>query len=454
MQLKRFQAATVMQAYEQVRRALGDDAVIVSTRSTEPGAGPASREVEVVAGLIDGDPADASATLEADAATHDLVRGVAEATATAPQADFNPLVDEPPPGPALAPPFVNAMAGIAREGRSDVWSRIASTPRADRALSAGEGDAAQAPVPGVDSNLLQVIAAEVREMRSAVERFSLRAVNELVDAGPDQLSEVRARLIEQGVAPSVLVPVLDRVAASVVAGASPEAVWGMAERLLASQLPPPASLTPGETSLAVFIVGLAGAGKTSVAVRLARDLTARGVATALGSVDVRRAGAPQHLSACGAAAGLVVHLCYSPGELRSLLTEDSARVVVVDTPGNAGEQSDGIAELMTFAGAAPRRATLLALPATAGPAALSRAGEAFAGMGVDGLVLTHCDLADTFGAVVNAACDTGTGVAYTSDGGSIERPLSAGDNRALAEATLGGRWPQPEAARPASMRKS
>ena len=83
MQLRRFQAATITEAYERVREELGDDAVIVSTRSTPgvPGSGPSST-VEVVAGTPDGDSAATEPiTFDQDAAIHDLVRGVAEAQA-------------------------------------------------------------------------------------------------------------------------------------------------------------------------------------------------------------------------------------------------------------------------------------------------------------------------------------------------------------------------------------
>ena len=86
MRVKRFQADTLAEAYARVREALGDDALIVSTRQAfAPGlAGFGRREfVEVVAGL----PADVDAympdrALDDDVAVHDFVRSVAEAAAT------------------------------------------------------------------------------------------------------------------------------------------------------------------------------------------------------------------------------------------------------------------------------------------------------------------------------------------------------------------------------------
>ena len=274
----------------------------------------------------------------------------------------------------------------------------------------------------------------------------MATVDERVDSGPPALQDVRSRLIDQDVGPAVLIPVLDEVAAATVADATPQMVLQTLERKLAAKLPPVATVDIGRRPLAIFIVGPGGSGKTSVAVRLGMELaSARGARVTLAGIDVNRAGAPQALTACGAATGLPVRLCYAPGELKALLADGSADVVMVDTPANDGGRRDRMTELNAFTQVAQNRAALLVLPATTRGEDLARAAAALTGVGIDGLVLTRCDETQSFGALLTAACEQGIGIAYSAHGEGIGDALRVGDNHALALALaiVSGRWPQP-----------
>ena len=460
MQLRRFHAATISEVYERVREELGDDAVIVSTRSTpgDPGAGRSSA-VEVVAGAPDGDDAATTPiTFDQDAAAHDLVRGVAEAQAAGQPLELEATGgDERSDEPPLAPPFVNEMAGAARRGPFDLWSddgdgAPAQAPLPDAASQPADSPAEPATTPHNDQ-LLAAMTQQLTELREIVERISNERVNERVDAGPRGLQEARDRLVAQGVSPAALMPVLDQVANAMVPDATREQAWQALQRRLAAQLAPVVTLELGRPTLAVFVLGPGGSGKTSFAVRLGRELAeTRGARVTLAGFDINRAGAPQQLTACGAATGLTVRLCYTPGELKALLDSGSTDVVVVDSPGHNGSRSDRKAELHAFLRAAPHRVSLLALPATAKTADLLRMTAAFTPTGLDGLVLTRCDETDTFGALYSVAVESGVGVAYSTHGEGISAGLRPADNHALATAVLRGRWPHPAGARTAMAR--
>ena len=446
-QLRRFQAATMGEAYARVRDELGDDAVIVSTRSASaPGLLGGEREfVEVVAGAT-----------EAAAAAPPSPSPVAERPDAAPVPPAGPGDSQEPgePGesskaePELAPPFVNPMAGA--DGPFGVDGRVPepAPPGPDAAEPAVESALAPAPrpvprsAPGGDPTI-DGIAAQIGELRGIVERISMASVDERVDGGSRALQDARSRLIDQGVGPAVLIPVLDEVAAATVADATPQTVLQTLERKLAAKLPAVAAIEIGRRPLAIFIVGPGGSGKTAVAVRLAMELaTARGARVTLAGVDVNRAGAPQALTACGAATGLPVRLCYAPGELKALLADGSADVVIVDTPANDGARRDRMTELGAFTAVAQKRTTLLVLPATTKGEDVGRTAAALAGVGIDGLVLTRCDETQSFGALLTAACEQGIGIAYTAHAEGIGDPLRVGDNHALALAIVSGRWPQ------------
>lgn len=457
MQLKRFQAPNAVLAYERVREALGDDAVIVSTRNVSvPGVlgGDGARFVEVMAGVPES--AGVHVPLAQDIAAHELVRGMAEAAAVSPlpvrEVTTRPVEAEP----ELAPPFVNELAGAWQRGETDL-AELKLPASLDSELAPEAADfpppieevdellmpAMRAAAAEGERALLGAIADQVTNLRQVVDRLATDRMNERVDAGPEALHELRSRLIDQGLTPAVLIPLMDEVAASVSATAVRTQVLETAERKLAAQLPPVAQISLEALPATVFVVGPGGSGKTSVAVRLARMLAAQtGLRTALAGIDVARAGAPQQLTACGHAAGVPVHLCYAPEDLEGLLAGGAADVVVVDTPGHNGTNREHLTELNAFLQAASHPSMLLTLPATTKAADLLRLTTGFAPFGLTGLVPTRIDETTTFGGITSAAIESETGIAYAGSGDLLTQGLLPGDNQALASAVLLGRWPR------------
>ncbi|MEZ4502196.1 MAG: hypothetical protein R3C39_06195 [Dehalococcoidia bacterium] len=467
MQLRRFQGPTAAAAYERVREALGDEAIIVSTRTASvPGVlgGGGAQFVEVTAGIPDGvEPP--PIRFDQDAAAHDLVRGMAEAAAMAPLADTEtaqpvPRIEAPVAAIEadddaeddgnLAPPFENPLAGSLRRGEGDqlppaLVRAETEKPRetAPEPSPAIESTTTAAPASEGDHALLAAIAEQVADMREALGRLTAERTHARVDAGPELLHELRSRLIDQGLTPAAMVGVLDQVEAATTTDANVSQWLANAERFLTTALPPVADLSIGRGPATIFVVGAGGSGKTSVAVRLARMLAQRpGLEVALASIDVNRAGAPQQVIACGAAAGFEVELCYAPADLKALFTSGSANVVVVDTPGHNGTRRERLAELNAFLQAANRPSMLLTLSAMTHTTEALRLVSAFAPFGLTGLVPTRLDETSIFGGIASAAIESDVGIAFASASDALSEVLATGDNRALAHAVLAGRWPR------------
>ena len=424
MQLKRFQASTIAEAYERVREAMGDDAVIVSTRTASVpgllGRAPA-KFVEIVAGVPD-----------------DI-----DDQAAYPDEDFE---DEQ----ELAPPFLNGFAGSfdpppfeERLLAGDDRSLAGDTPHPNPLPQGERGPEWPAEPRG---ELLGAIMQDLSAVRGMVERISTERANALVDAGPKTLREARSRLAEQGVSPNVTQRLLDPLIGNTKAQATSAQVLHLLAQSIESQLPPVVTIRPTQGALAIFVVGPTGSGKTSLAVRLAQELAERrGARVVLAGVDVTRAGAPQALTACGAAADVPVELCYTPAELKALIEGGTADVVVVDTPGHNGTRRDRMTELGAYMQATPRRLTLLALPASMKTDDVLRLSTAFGPVGITGLVGTRCDETSSYGGLVSAAIESGIGIAYTTHAEGITQGLQGGDNRVLAAAVISGQWPEPAA---------
>ncbi|MPZ98545.1 MAG: hypothetical protein GEU80_04245 [Dehalococcoidia bacterium] len=467
---KRFQAPTIEEAYGLVREELGDEAIIMATRSaTAPSfMGAAPREfVEVTACLPDG-------------VSPPERRPMVDAVPSAPVAPIapelrRPFAPEPEPAPARiqpgaayedfprALPFTNDVAVSGRANPALIrrlQGRIESTLRqardaevpAPEALDVRELDdgpaAAWEPAAATahESPATTAVAEQLSEMRRMLEELNLARVNDRLGDRSPALRAARRRLFEQGLGASVLLPLLDEVADSISASADTSGVLQTLERKLATRLPAPVRLGFSRRPAAVFLVGPAGAGKTTMAIRLALEVerTYR-LRVAIAGTDVHRVGGTQQLAAIGAATSIPVRLCYTPGELQALLSEGSTDVVIVDTPGHSGTRRDRMTELAAFTQVAHNRTVLLTLPATMKGQDLAALAGAYRRLGPAGLVVTRCDETGTFGPIFSAACDSGLGVAFTVHSESVSDTPRVGDNRAFARAVVGGAWPEASA---------
>ncbi len=412
-QPKRFQAATLAEAYERVRRELGAEAVILSTRKAyAPGlfGQPGRQFVEVVAHL----PGTAKAgdavqrpALDQDEAAHDLVRAIAEATATAPME-------------ASETPMAVPM----------------TTPAPSRRAASTAPMAAPAAEPSM--------ARQLDQMRGMLEMLVADRTGARVDAAPAAIRDLRDQLVRNGVSARLAASLVGEAGDAVVRSDDTAALARTVERKLASRLPQTATPTFGRRPLAIFLVGPGGAGKTTMAVRLGLELErANGLRVAIAGTDVNRAGAPQQLLAYGGAAGLDVHLCYAPEELDELLRSGETDVVIVDTPGHNGQRRDRMTELGAFLGVARQKSVLLTLPATMKETDLAATVAAYSALGVDGLVATRCDETAVFGALAGVAIDASIGFAYTTHSDEVSEAPRVADNLSMASAVVTAAWGAP-----------
>lgn len=433
-QPKRFTASSLRDAYQKVRDEMGGDAIIVSTRKVlAPGVvgEPARALVEVRARRAD--PADVRS--ESSTAAHDLVREVAEEAAT---------------GMSLDPAVELAPASLThRRGRNGTAS-VPRVPDAGRGLTmdaSRESAAEQSPVSS-DSMAIANLAQRVEQIRALVESMAMERMDERSTQSP-ALRAAYERLDEQDMTRAAAAAVLARVDSMLAKDVSRETGLRVLARAVAALLPPPVTLPLAGAPRAVVLVGPAGAGKTTLAMRLAMDLRRRDLRVTVASTDVSRAGAPQQLEAMGGALGVPVSLCYAPDDAARLLADGGSDVVIVDTTGHMGGRRDRSAELNAMLRSLPARDVLLTLPATMRAADQRQAVEAFGEHGLTGLVFTRCDETERLGAAASTAIEAALGVAYTTHSDQVTEAPRPGDTRTLAAAVATGHWAAAGAAMPA-----
>lgn len=424
-QPKRFTAPSLKDAYRKVRDEMGGDAIIVSTRKVlAPGAaGEPPRElVEVRARLADAsDP-----TFEASTAMHDLIREVAEESAAGMPLD---------PAVELAPVLRDHQDGPVRPSGPATALTAERTPAAPASAAQAPSEPSERAGPAAIAGL----AHRVDQVLTLVESLAMDRIGERSTRSP-ALRAAYERLEGQDMTRAAAAAVLARVESMLGQDVSREAGLRALNRALGALLPVPVPLALGGGPRALVLVGPAGAGKTTLAMRMALELARRGLRVAVAGTDVSRAGAPQQLEAMGAALDVPVSLCYAPADVAALLAEGASDMVIVDTAGHMGGRRDRIAELSAMLRSLPRRDVLLTLPATMRAADQRDVVAAYAPHGLAGLAVTRCDETARFGAAASAAIEGALGVLYTTHSDQVTEAPREGDARTLAAAVATGRW--------------
>ncbi|MGH3723131.1 MAG: signal recognition particle protein [Mycobacterium sp.] len=189
----------------------------------------------------------------------------------------------------------------------------------------------------------------------------------------------------------------------------------------------------------IMLAGLQGAGKTTLAGKLAKWLKVQGHTPLLVACDLQRPGAVNQLQVVGERAGVSVfapHPGSSPGGLevgslvgdpvsvaRDGLAHANAQhfdVVLVDTAGRLGIDADLMDQAARIRDAVQPDEVLFVLDAMIGQDAVSTAEAFRAGVGFTGVVLTKLDGDARGGAALSVREITGTPILFASTGEKLE----------------------------------
>ncbi|UBU15312.1 signal recognition particle protein [Nonomuraea gerenzanensis] len=268
---------------------------------------------------------------------------------------------------------------------------------------------------------------------------SLRSKGRLSDADIDATTrEIRIALLEADVALPVVkafvAQVKERARGSEVSQALNPAqqvvkivndeligiLGGETRRLRFAKTPP----------TVIMLAGLQGAGKTTLAGKLARWLREQGHAPMLVAADLQRPNAVQQLQVVGERAQVAV-FAPEPGSgvgdpvavaRRSL---DEARrlnhdIVIIDTAGRLGIDQEMMRQAADIRDAVSPDETLFVVDAMIGQDAVTTAQAFMEGVGFDGVVLTKLDGDARGGAALSVRHITGRPIMFASTGEKLE----------------------------------
>jgi signal recognition particle subunit SRP54 len=264
---------------------------------------------------------------------------------------------------------------------------------------------------------------------------SLRGKGRLSEADIDATArEIRVALLEADVA----LPVVKAFIAAVkerARGAEVSGALNPAQQVIKIVNEELIGILGGETRLiryaknpptVIMLAGLQGAGKTTLAGKLAKWLKAQGHAPLLVAADLQRPNAVQQLQVVGGQAGVDVFAPYpgsgvgDPVDAARQAIEHAKRmqhdIVVVDTAGRLGIDAEMMAQAAAIRDAVQPDETLFVVDAMIGQDAVTTAQAFQDGVGFSGVVLTKLDGDARGGAALSVRHITGQPILFASTG--------------------------------------
>ena len=394
MNIKKFFAKNSREALQQIRRALGGDAVILSNRSVSGG-------VEMLA--------------------------VAHREAQA-------LVTE------------NRQAGISSQTSSQLRSAAGSAyndngARAAKLSGAGQGRkseprffAAQSPAGQNDSVVMaRQVISEIKSMRGAIESQLYGLVwSDLHKRDPGRAYLLRD-LLASGFSPALARNLVERLPAG-----SADELNRWAKKALAKNLGVAMDDEIVTRGGVYALIGPTGVGKTTTTAKLAARCVVRHGADklALLTTDSYRIGAFEHLKIYGRILGVSVHAARDEQELKSALASLRGKhVVLIDTIGMSQRDKQVAEQVAMLAKAGPVQRLLL-LNATCNADTLEDVVRVYGGGDLAGCILTKLDEAPSIGAAMDAIIRHKLKLHFVGNGQRVPEDLHPARKDYLADRAL------------------
>ena len=182
-------------------------------------------------------------------------------------------------------------------------------------------------------------------------------------------------------------------------------------------------LRPASDMTVIMLCGLQGAGKTTMAAKLAGWLRSKGRNPLLAACDVYRPAAIRQLQINGEKLGIPV---FAMGENAdpvdiakaaiSHAKENKRNVVILDTAGRLHVDEDMMAELVRIKGNVTVNQTVLVIDAMTGQDAVNVATSFQDEIGIDGVILTKLDGDTRGGAALSVKAATGCPILFSGVG--------------------------------------
>ena len=459
MNIQRFTAQTSREAMAKARRAFGDGAVILSTRSTEEGFEVMAAAEESLAALPqtmsqsmpEPAPRQSLAARAQDSVERDtealamstlsfqeyvrerMLRKRKEAAAPAPVAPAAPTSPRPAAPIQLREeraPVAPAPVAAHAMGLSQTMPPI----RTRSPIEASWEDSAP-PEPGMGGPRDNAMAVELSALKDMIEeRFNTLAWLGSSKQNPIQ-SNLMLKLIRSGYSPSMARAVLEKVPAD---ASVPDAVrWVMDVITRNLKVPGPGGSLSEEGGV-IALIGATGVGKTTTAAKLAAQCVRQHGAASVGLVtlDSYRVAGYEQLRTYGRMLGVVAHLAHDRsalGDLLNLLA--NKRMVIIDTAG-LGQRDQRIQDMLDVLDM-PKVKKTLVLNAGAHGDTIDDVLTSFKARSLHGVVLSKVDEAVKLGPAIDSLIRHQVVLRGVANGQRVPEDWQSPDAAAMVRISMG-----------------
>lgn len=268
---------------------------------------------------------------------------------------------------------------------------------------------------------------------------------EAVEPGMRAVSDLHRRLAAHEVDDALAWELVEAAARILPGGAiPPDGLAKALARVLQSRsvpMGPRDARNPAEPR-AVALVGSTGVGKTTTAAKLAARMLARGRRPALLTLDQERIGGVEQLRIFARAMGLPFESVRRPADLPGILERLDTPDLILDTPGTAPRDAEGIARLGDAVHRIPGVDTVLVVAAAARERDLDFALRQFGAVPVHRIAVTKLDEAAVCGALLHLAVRSPVPLAFFSEGPRVPEDLEPASIPGLVRRLCGAAPPR------------
>lgn len=475
MQVKKFEAPTIQEALDTIKRELGPEAIILQTKKNKRGFGLMSKEsVEVTAAVSDrslqkkayvekrlpepsrqavkGLPADRQADmyekyLEKATSTRDQVQIGSKSRAAARTMSSGAGAMAAGPAKPAETKKITATRYIDIDDEESTTPQPAARP-AQRPVSAS-GATAAGPVMAVEEEMkhLKRMIEELK-MTQETARDAVGAQAMMGQSGiqTPALQDAFDQLVMNGVDKRYAFGLIKKVAFELGTGQSsdPDRVADqMAEEIMkstevASALSGVSPRAEGAAPVVVALVGPTGVGKTTTVAKMASEaLLRRNLKVGLINLDSYKVAAFDQLGTYAKILNVPFRSVATVEDLKAALADfRSLDLVLVDTTGRSQKDPESLREMQALVSAIPDVRTELVLSVTTRDAELYDMASRFSIFRPQGLILSKLDEAMIYGAIYNVSQKVKLPVLYFTTGQRVPEDIEEATRERVAALIL------------------
>ncbi|MCE1190494.1 MAG: flagellar biosynthesis protein FlhF [Ignavibacteria bacterium] len=429
MQIKKYMAASLKEAIEQMKAELGDEAIVLSTRVIE-GRGPGSQRLfEITAGM-DGKVA-APATRRQPG-----LRPVIPAASSEPSRETPAKGDSEAMDRALEE-LRKKIYQAKQEGAGKGKSKETSATAKPTAPAAGLQQKPmmpplQKPVPPIKN--MPPLSADVPELARKEPKRAGGASSFL-------LENVKQGLLEKDIQPVIVNQLMSQLTAN-VPFLKPSDIDSAITSALATMIPCSGfEINKRKSGKVISVVGPTGVGKTTCIAKLAViSKLLHKLDIGLISVDTYRLGAIDQLKIFSEISDIDFLVAYEAKDLPGLVHKFRNKdIIFLDTAGRSQNNARHLQEMKSVLSTVNVAETILVLSATAATSTLLDTAKKFAVFNYTGLIFTKLDEAVTYGNLLNVVYKHGTPIKYLTNGQVIPDDIIAAESEHIANIIYSGK---------------